>query len=166
VGGDFDETVAELTVEGEKDGATIERQIEQTEEAVAQAAVGQEVDELRKKADEIRTQGIVDGGATIGEGAFEAAGAAKSSNAGWSKAGATGLEGGAKVACGFLSASEANHDATSKLDEQAAERANESARSAHDAASSARSTIDKTLDAYSQIAQAQASASLAIWRPA
>jgi hypothetical protein len=176
-GGDFADEVAELSVENGKENRSIDQQIEQTEQDLAWREADDEVGDLRKKADDVRTQGIVDGCATMGQGAFQAAsagcsfeasGATASSSAslnaqaGWYKSAATGLDGTTKLVDGFFGADEANAEASAKEADQTAQSANDAARAAHDAASNEQQTVDKTLDAYSQISQAQASASLAI----
>ena len=176
-GGDFDDEIAALAVQSGKEDRLIDQQIEQTEQEIASHQSADEVSDLRKKADDLRTQGIVDGCAAMGEGAFQAASAGCSfsasgasapaaaslnAEAGWYKAGATGLDGTTKLVDGFVSADEANADASSKEAESSAQSANDAVHAAQQAESNEQSSVDKTLEAYSQIAQAQASASLAI----
>jgi hypothetical protein len=80
----------------------------------------------------------------------------------WYKSGASGLDGTTKLVDGFFGAAQANAEASAKEADQASQSANDAARAAHDAASNEQSTVDKTLQAYAQIEQTQASASLAI----
>jgi hypothetical protein len=179
--GDIGADLAELSAESGKESRAVENQIEQTDEAIASQQAADEVHEMRKKADDILTQGIVDGCATMGQGAFQAAGAGCGFQAGgasgataarmnaegaWYKSGATGLDGATKLTDGVLGQAEANADADAKQAEQSSDRAAQAARDAHDAASAQQSTVGKTLDAYEAYAQAQASVARAILRPA
>jgi hypothetical protein len=179
--GDLCAEVAALAVQSGEDSRAVEDQIQQTDEAIASGEAADEVSALRKKADDLMTQGIVDGCATMGEGALQAAsagcsfaasGASATSAArlgaegAWYKSGATGLDGSIKLVDGAFGQAEANADAAAKQAEQNADRANQSARDAHDAASAQQSTVEKTLDFYEQCAQAQASTAQAILRPA
>jgi hypothetical protein len=177
--------IAELSVESGAAEQDSENRIESTENTFAQQESDAEVAELRKKAGEMWTQGLVDGCTTMGEGAFEAGSAAcnfkaaespggsssaaaqsLNAQAGWYKSGATGLQGSAKVADGLFGEAETNADAASKQAEQSATRANDAARSAHDGASSAQQSVSHLLETAQQIEETQAQASLAIWRRA
>jgi len=165
-GDDLAEVMAELAVESDKQSRTTEREIAQGEQDAASQAAADEVNALRHKASDLMIQGYVDGFSTIGAGICEGVSAGCPSADKWSKAASTSLQGGAKLGDGLFSAAETNADAREKLDEQNAQRANDSARSARDAASAAQQATEKTLDAYAQIAQTEASTSLSILRRA
>jgi hypothetical protein len=179
-GGDVGAEVAALAIDSGKETQIVEQQAEQADEDRAARAEADQVNQMRQKADDMRTQGIVDGSTTMGEGALSAAAAGCSFRAsgasptsgmragelnaegGWYKSAATGLDGSTKLADGFFGAAGANADANAKASEASAERAHQAARDAHDAAAGAQSAIDKTLSFYEQYTQVQASTALAI----
>jgi hypothetical protein len=162
--GDVGAEVALLCVESGQEAQSVEQQLQHADEDMASRAAADEVRQMREKADDIRTQGIVDGCATMGSGALQVAGA--SSGGSGFKAAASGLEGGAKIADGFYGAAEANADASAKEAERRADQANQAARDAHDAAVSGQGSVDKAIEFYERYSEAQSGVALAVVRRA
>jgi len=176
--GDIGEEAAALAVQGALQSDATQNDIEQSEERIEASASGAQVQAMRAKADEVRTAGILDGCVGMTAGALQAgtatcdvaaAGSASGSTAGllradgeWFKAAATGLEGGGKLADAFFAGSELTDDATVKADGDAADRASQAAKEAHDAASADQGVAGSAMGAATQIEQSNAAANLAI----
>lgn len=176
--GDIGEEAAALAVQGGLQSETTQNEIEQSEEQIEASESSAQVQAMRAKADAVRAGGILEGCVGMTAGALQggnaacdvaAAGSARGATGNpltadgeWFKAAATGLEGGGKLADAFFQGSNLSDDAIAKADGDAAERASQAAQQAHDAASAAQGVVSSSMEAASQIEQANAGANLAI----
>jgi hypothetical protein len=176
--GDMGDEVAALAVNGALDTKTIERQIEQSEQEMADRDYDQEIAAMRKKADDERGAGLIDGCVGMASGALQAVNTAidlhatgnvTSGSAGsskgvddWFKAATTGLDGAGKIGVALFKGAEDGEDATAKADAEAGGRADQASKDAHDEAAAQQAVADKALDFERQYVQTQASTYLAI----
>jgi hypothetical protein len=176
--GDMGDEVAALAVNGALDTATIEKQIQESEQDVADHEYDQEIAAMRKKADDERGAGLVDGCVGMASGALQAvntavdlhatgkaaSGPAPSSKGvdDWFKVATTGLDGAGKIGVALFKSAEDGEDATAKADAEAGARADQASKDAHDEAAAQQAVADKALDFERQYVQTQASTYLAI----
>jgi hypothetical protein len=177
-GGDIGAEVAGLAVQCGLRSETADDQIEQAEEQAAATESNAQVQAMRRKADDVRAAGIVEGCIGMAAGALQggtaasdaaaansatsAAASALKAQGEWFRAASTGLEGGGKIVDAFAQGSQLSDDATAKADGDAADRALQAARDEHDAASGDQSLVQSALQAASQTEQAEASTRLAL----
>jgi hypothetical protein len=155
-GDDFGSAVATLEVETANQSQTLERSVQRAEEDAVHAEQDRQIQAMRQKADDIRTQGWIDGACAMAQGALEAL------NTDVSKAGATAMQSATKVVDAQFSGTEATEDANATFHSQAAERAQQAMKDAHDAADGEEETAQKVVASCEQIAQSLASARLAV----
>jgi hypothetical protein len=155
-GDDFGSEVATLAVETDAQSQTVERSVQHAEEDAARAERDRQIEAMRQKADDIRTQGWIDGACGVVQGSLEAC------NTDMSKAGATGVQSATKVVDAQFAGSEATADADAAAHSQAAARAEQAAKDAHDAASAEEDVAQKVIASYEQVAQTLANARLAV----
>jgi hypothetical protein len=175
--GDMGDEVAALAVNGALDTETIEKQIQESEQQVADHEYDQEIAAMRKKADDERAAGLVDGCVGMASGALQAVSTgcdlhaaakgtsgspASSKSDGWCKVATTGLDGAGKIGVALFKSAEDGEDATAKADAEAAGRADQASKDAHDEAAAQQAVADKALDFERQYAQTEASTYLAI----
>jgi hypothetical protein len=155
-GDDFGSAVATLEVQTAAQSQTVERSVQHAEEETAQDERDRQILAMRQKADDIRTQGWIDGACGVAQGSLEAC------NTDMAKAGATAVQSTAKVVDAQFAGTEATDDANSAFHAQAADRLEQAAKDAHDAATAEEDTAQKIIESYEQIAQTLASARLAV----
>jgi hypothetical protein len=156
LGDDLESAAATLEVESAAQSRAIERQLQHGEEEAAQHERDQQIQAMRQKADDIRTQGWIDGALAEGEGAAQAC------NTDAGRAAAAAAQSAGKVADAQLSAGQATDDANSARHAQSAERDEQGAKDANDAADAEQDVAEKAVAAYAQIEQTLASARLAV----
>jgi hypothetical protein len=171
--GDLGAQVAALAVQSDADTASVERRIQQSELDIAESESDRAIEAMHQKANDVRVQGVVDGCATMGEGALQAASAYSGGGGGggggagggsWAKSASTAVEGSDKLLDAYFAGKQGDDDANVKTASDAADRANQAAKDAHDAAGAARDASDKALDFYRNYSQTEAATTLAILR--
>jgi hypothetical protein len=153
---DFGSAVATLEVETTAQSQTVERSVQRAEEDAAQAERDRQIEAMRRKADDIRTQGWIDGACAVAQGTLGAL------NTDVSKAGATGVQSATKVVDAQFAGNQATADADAAAHAQAATRDEQAAKDAHDAATAEQDTAEKVIASYQQIAQTLANARLSV----
>jgi len=176
--GDIGAEMTALAVQSGLQSEATQSEIEQSEEQAAASESNQQVQAMRANADEVRAAGIIDGCVGVTAGALQGAtaaldvaaagpgaGSAASSlraEGEWFKAASSGLQGGDRLVDALAQGSELSDDATAKADGDAADRATQAAKDAHDAAGADQAAVSAAIQTAGQTEQAEASANLAI----
>jgi hypothetical protein len=155
--GDVGAEVAAMAVQSGQAQRDVARAARDADEAIQESEDEQEVAAMHQKADDVRSQALVEGFGMIAEGGFEVAGSTQG------EAARKGLEGGGKIAngtaqifAGGMKAAEANDDAAAAQHRAAAEHAKSAAEDMHDASRDAADYVKSAIDFYRDYVSSEA----------
>jgi hypothetical protein len=160
--GDPGAELAALAVQSGEEQETVAQAGRDAEQQMEVSEDNQQVADMRQKADDMRSAGVVEGVGMMAEGGASVGAAFVPTKIGM------GLQGGGKLANGgatigktMFQASEANDDANAAAAKSASDQAKGAADDLHDAKKAGGDLISAALDFYREYTSAQASASSA-----
>jgi hypothetical protein len=162
--GDAGAELAALAVKSGQNDRKVTQALRDNYETMEANQDRMEVDAMRKKAEDIRTGGVVEGLGTMAEGGLGIAMAPCTSTNGsltaagnGFKAGATVVHGGTAIVTALYKANEAGDDADAAMHRAAADQAKSAAEDMHDAKKSAGEDISAAIDFFREYSSAKAS---------